>query len=320
MVGDSGISGRRSGHLSAFVYFSCVALLTLAGVGLAMLTRPAFGHDMLQWIGLESVPQAQATSFYARRVAPVFETHCTSCHGDKRQKSDLRLDSFAAVLRGGKHDAVIHPGDVKNSELLVRISLPALDDRAMPPSGKTPLTEDEKTVIKLWIAHGASGSLRDIPGAPKPVVEVEIPKLDPARTEKQRAPLAAQMLRLQKRFPGVITYEARDSADLEIDASLKGRSFGDADLQALSPLAARIVAANLSGTAVGDASAPVLAAMVRLKSLRLSGTKVSDATIHALDEAKTLRSVTVVDTSVTARALAPLRARGVAVYGGGDGP
>jgi hypothetical protein len=320
MVEDFGISGRHSGHLSAFVYFSCVALLTLAGVGLAMLARPAFGHDMLQWIGVESVPQARALSFYARRVAPLLETRCAACHGDKRQKSDLRLDSFAAALRGGKHGAVIIPSDAKNSELAIRIFLPASDDRAMPPNGKTPLTEDEKTVIRLWIAHGASGSLRDIPGAPRPVVEVEIPKLDPAQVVKQRAPLEALVAQLQQRFPGVIAYEARDSADLEINASLKGQSFGDADLQALSPLAASVVAANLSGTAVGDASAPVLAAMIRLKSLRLSGTKVSDVTIHALDGAKALHSVTVVDTSITASALVPLRARGVAVYGGGDGP
>lgn len=319
MTGSS-ISGRPSGHLSAAAYFGCVALLTLAGVGVAMLARPAFGHDMLQWIGLENAPQAQASSFYARRVAPLFETRCAACHGEKRQKSDLRLDSFAAVLRGGKHGAVIVPGDARNSELVTRISLPASDDRAMPPSGKTPLTEDEKTVIRLWIAHGASGSLRDIAGAPKPVVEVEIPELDPAVVEKQRARLAVQVARLQERLPGVIAYEALDSADLEINASLKGAGFGDADLRALTPLVAHIVRADLSGTAVTDASAPVLAAMARLKSLRLSRTRISDNGVHALEGAKALRSLAVADTAVTAAALAPLRARGVAVYGGGDGP
>ena len=320
MVGDSDISGRQSGRLSASVYFGCVTLLTLAGVGLAMLARPAFGHDMLQWMGLESVPQAQTSSFYAARVAPLFETRCIGCHGDKRQKSDLRLDSFANLLRGGKHGAVIHPGDIKNSELLVRIFLPASDDRAMPPSGKAPLTEDEKTVIKLWIAHGASGSLRDIAGAPKPVTEVVIPELNPAQVERQRAPLAALVARLQDRFPGVIAYEAQDSADLEINASLRGQNFGDADFQALAPLAAHIVGVNLSGAAVSDASAAVLAAMTRLKNLRLSGTKVGDTTIHALEGVKALHTVTVVDTRVTEGALAPLRARGVTVYGGGDGP
>jgi hypothetical protein len=306
--------------MSAFAYFGCVGLLTLAGVGLAMLARPVFGHDMLQGMGLESVPRAEAASFYNKRVAPLFETRCAACHGEKRQKSDLRLDSYAAVLRGGKDGAVIRPGDAKNSELFVRISLPASDERAMPPSGKTVLTEDEKTVIRLWIAHGASGSLRDIAGAPKPVVEVEIPKADPAAVEKQRAPLMPLVHQLQDRLPGVIGYEAQDSANLEINASLKGRAFGDADVQALMPLAARIVRADLSGTSVTDASAPRLAAMPRLKSLRLSDTKISDAAIRTLGAAKALASLTVVGTGITAPALAPLKARGITVYGGGDGP
>lgn len=311
-------SGRHSGRLSASAYFGCVALLTLAGFGLTILAQPALGHDLLQWAGLESVPQAQASSFYVARVAPLFETRCAACHGDKRQKGDLRLDSFAHLLRGGKHGAVIHPGDPKNSELLVRIALPSSDDRAMPPSGKTPLTEDEKTVIRLWIAHGASGSLRDIAGAPKPVAEVKIPELDPAATQKQRASLAAAVHRLQERFPGVIAYEARDSADLEINASLKGANFGDADLQALAPLAARIVRADLSGTAVTDASMPVLAAMPKLQNLRLSATKVSD--IQALETAPVLKSLSVVNTKVSGSSLAAFKAKGIAVYGASDGP
>ena len=304
--------------MSAAAYFGCVALLTVAGFGLTVLAQPALGHDLLQWVGLESVPQAQSSSFYAARVAPLFETRCAACHGDKREKSDLRLDSFAGVLRGGKHGAVVHPGDPKNSELFVRIVLPPSDDRAMPPSGKTPLTEDEKTVIRLWIAHGASGSLRDIRGAPKPVAEVKIPELDPAAAEKQRAPLAAAVRRLQDRFPGTIAYEARDSADLEINASLTGADFGDADLQALTPLAARIVRADLSGTAVTDASMPVLAAMPKLKNLRLSGTKVGD--VQALEAAPQLKSLSVVNTGVSTSSLASLQAKGVAVYGGQDGP
>ena len=318
MLGGDGISGRQSGRLSAAAYFGCVALLTLAGVGLSILAQPALGHDMLQLMGLERVPQADAASFYAKRVTPLLETRCAACHGEKRQKSDLRLDSFAGLLRGGKHGAVIRAGDTKNSELSLRISLPSSDDRAMPPSGKPPLTEDEKTVIRLWIAHGASGVLRDIAGAPKPVAEVKLPELDTARVEKQRAPLAAMVRRLQGRFPGVIAYEARDTADLEINASLRATDFGDADLQALAPLAARIVRADLSGTAVTDASLPVLAAMPKLKNLRLSGTKVGD--IRGLEAAPALKSLSVVNTKVSGSALAAFKAKGITVYGGGDGP
>ncbi len=310
-----GKSGRHPGHLSAAAYFGCVALLTLAGAGLAMLARPALAHSLMQMAGLEATPQADSRSFYAMRVAPLFEARCAACHGEKRQKSDLRLDSFAGLLRGGKHGAVIRPGDTKNSELLVRISLPASDERAMPPNGKPPLTEDEKTVIRLWIAQGASGVQPIVRGAPPPVAEVKIPQDDPAATQKQRAGLAESLRKLQTKFPGILLYESRNSANLEVNASLKGEAFGDAQLQALLPLQARFTRLDLSGTAVSDASAPVLAGMPALRVLRIGGSKMTKVTVAALGRAKALKSLTISGPQADADALAPLRKKHVLIYG-----
>jgi Planctomycete cytochrome C len=306
--------------MSAAAYFGFVALVTALGFAGAMHWRPAFSHFVLQSAGLERVPQASPGSFYTVRVAPLLEARCTGCHGSRVQKAQLRLDSFAGTTLGGKHGAVIQPGDAKHSELFTRISLPASDDRAMPPSGKTPLTRDEVTVIRLWIAAGASGTqpVGAIKGAPKRVVEVKISDVDPRRVQKQRAPLAATVRQLQSRFPGVIAYEAQDTADLDINASLKGPSFGDPELRALMPLAARIVTADFSGTAITDASAPVLAAMTSLRSLRLMNTKITNKTIEALAPLKALKSLTVTGTGAKGEALATLRGRGVAVHGDGD--
>jgi hypothetical protein len=309
-----------SGRLSASAYFCSLALLTLAGFALAMLIRPAFGHSMLQWMGLESVPQAESKSFYATRVSPVFETHCTSCHGEKRQKASLRLDSYAALLRGSKHGAVIRPGDARNSELFIRINLPASDTRAMPPSGKTPLTPDDVTVIRLWIAQGASGVRRTIPGAPQPVPEVKIPQDAPALTEKLRAPLSAQVRKIQREHPGILAYQSRNSAWLEVSASLQGSTFGDAQLQALAPLGARIVQMDLSGSSVTDASAPLLAGMPGLQVLRLGGSKITNATLIALEQSKSLRSLTLGDVQAGEDTLVLLRKKHVAVFGGAGVP
>jgi hypothetical protein len=306
------------GRMSAPAYGACVALLTALGLGVAAWAHPAFLHASLQSMGLEAVPHAAPNSFYVARIASLFDSRCLGCHDDTRAKGQLRLDSFAAVMRGGKDGAVIVPGNPNASELFKRISLPSSDDKAMPPSGKTSLTADEVTVIKLWIAAGASGELRTIKGAPKPVLEVKIPESDPAAVERQRAPLAVAVKQLQARFPGVIMYESRSSADLEVDASLKGAGFGDADLAALAPLRARIVRADLSGTAVTDASATVLAAMRSLTRLRLAHTKITDKTLAALAGLKSLKSVSVVDTKAGDAALAPLRQHGVAVYGGSN--
>jgi hypothetical protein len=306
-------------RLSAPAYFGCVVLITLAGFGAAMLAHPAFGHGVLQAIGLEEAPRALPGSFYAARVQPLLDRDCVACHGSQRQKGDLRLDSLAAVMLGGRSGLAVIPGDVRHSELLVRIALPPSDDRAMPPEGKTPLTDDEKTVIRLWVANGASASQRQIKGAPKPVKPVTIPDSDPALVAKARAPLAAVVAKLRQRFAGMVEYESRGSVDLAINVSLLGPRFGDPDMSLLAPVAAHIARADFSGTAISDAAAPSLAGMTALESLRLSNTKVTDVTVQALGPLKHLRSLAVTQTGVSAAGVKSLRQRGVTIYSDADG-
>jgi len=311
--------GSGAPRVSVLGYFGGVAVATALGLAAAMFLRPAFAHTVLQLSGLERTPEAAPNSFYAVRVAPLFAAHCTSCHGAEREKGGLRLDSLAGTMRGGKHGAMVMAGNVKDSELVTRITLPVSDDRAMPPSGKAPLTQDDVTVIRLWIVAGASGTLPvgAIKGAPRLVAPVTMPDIDPAKVRKLRAPLAAQVAQLQSRFPGIIQYDSRSSADLVIDASLKRGAFGDADLKALAPLMDRIVGVNLSGTAVTDASAPALAAMPSLRTLRLMDTRTTDVTIQALAASKALEVLAV--TKAGEAALAPLRQRGVRLYEATDG-
>lgn len=265
----------RSGYLSAPLYLAVVAAVTLAGLAAAMALQPAFGHRALGFLGLEAAPRAAADSFYVTRVQPLFQQHCVSCHGEPRQKGDLRLDSYAAVLQGGRHGAVIVPGNVKASELVTRITLPASDDRAMPPDGKAPLGADDVRVIRLWIATGASPMVKTIKGAPRPVVEVKFPTGDDAATARSRAPLAAMVARLSARYPGLLDYDARNSADLELNAALRGAAFGDEDLKAFLPLKDRLVLIDLSGTSVTPASRPVLAEMKVARIVRLFNTRLA---------------------------------------------
>lgn len=308
---------RPTGYLSAPLYFACVALVTCAGLAAAMALRPAFGHRVLELAGVETMPVATQGSFYAQRVAPLFVQHCISCHGESRQKDELRLDSYAFAMRGGRHGGVVLPFNPKNSELMTRIVLPAGDDRAMPPEGKTPLSPDEVTVIRLWIQAGASATTPPsaIKGAPPLVAEVKFPELDPAAARRLRAPLAGEVARLSARYPGLVAYVSRNSADLELNAALSGKAFTDADLKAFLPLGSRILRIDLSGTSVTDASAEAIAQMTELKTLRLADTRTGGATVSALAGLKSLKSLTVTGTGMTKEALAPLAKRGVQVHG-----
>lgn len=296
-MSDAGVHaadlGRR--RLSARRYFSWVALLTVATVAAFAMLRPSLAHAIRETLGLERPPLQWPQSFYAARVAPIFDQHCRSCHGPGRQKAKLRLDSLGAALRGGKHGAVIAPGNPGGSGLVQRIALPAGSERLMPPSSLSPLAPDDVTVIKLWIAAGASGvqPLSAFSTAPKPVAQVTILAVDPKVLAAERAPVDGPLQALQRRFPYVIDYEARSSARLELNASRLGRSFGDREFAAFAPVVASIVRVDLSGTAVGEASTQALLAMTNLRTLRLVG-------VHAGPS--------------LAAALASMRERGIRVY------
>ena len=258
----------------------------------------------------EPLVEAAANSFYSVHVQPILTARCVSCHGPKKQKNNLRLDSYGWLVRGGKHGAVIKAGNVQGSELFRRITLLPDQDDFMPKEKKQPLSADQLKVIELWIGAGASGTLPlealNLPKAGAVAaapVEVLFPQVDPAAAAKAREGIGPAVARLQNQFPNVLNYASRDSAELALNASLLGRKFGDSDAAAFAPVAEHIVIADFSRTAVTDRAAPAIAAMKHLRVLRLAETKVTDATMKELTGLDQLRSLNVYGTSITAAAL-----------------
>src|SRR5207237_802052 len=58
--------------------------------------------------------------FFEKKVRPILVAKCASCHGPEKQKGGLRLDSRAAMLKGGDTGPAVIPGDAEKS-LLVRL-------------------------------------------------------------------------------------------------------------------------------------------------------------------------------------------------------
>jgi hypothetical protein len=96
---------------------------------------------------------------FARQVRPILAKNCFSCHGadDAHRKAGLRLDRRDAATAKRKRGPAIVPGNVDESELVRRIVSTDADE-AMPPakSGNGRLSPVEITVLKRWIAQGAS--------------------------------------------------------------------------------------------------------------------------------------------------------------------
>lgn len=91
---------------------------------------------------------------FQKDIAPLFQEHCDKCHGEKKQKSDYRLDSRDDAIGSGSEGAAITVGDSAGS-LMVRL-ITGTDENfdIMPPKGD-PLTPEQVGLIRAWIDQGA---------------------------------------------------------------------------------------------------------------------------------------------------------------------
>ena len=259
-------------------------------------------------LGVEDSSAALAASadpntFYGARIQPIFIARCINCHGADKHKGNLRLDSYRALMRGGKDGTVIQTGNIRGSDLFRRITLPVGHDDFMP-KGKPPLTANEVKTIELWIGAGASdkiaiSAIKDAPSASLVPTEAKFEVIDPAAVAKLRSAIAPAVAELQKQFPNILDYDSRGVADLRLNASILGSKFGDRDLEAFAPIADHIIVADFSRTAITDHSATAIAAMKRLRVLRLMDTHLTDATLLHLETLNQLESLDVYGTPIT---------------------
>ena len=108
------------------------------------------------WAAIVSGPgsvRAAAGIDFAARVAPLLASKCGACHGPEGAESGFRIDDRAKAIAGGDSGSVgIVPGKPEESELFVRISTADKESR-MPADGE-PLSDDEQSLLKEWIAAG----------------------------------------------------------------------------------------------------------------------------------------------------------------------
>jgi mono/diheme cytochrome c family protein len=83
-------------------------------------------------------------------IQPLFDAHCVSCHGPKKEKGKLRLDSLEATLKGGKNPTFTL-GRPNSSMLLARVFLERGAGDVMPPKAERPLSEKQKEALYTFI-------------------------------------------------------------------------------------------------------------------------------------------------------------------------
>src|SRR5579859_5766134 len=83
--------------------------------GLAMVRLLIGAAIFISMYGtVESSAQAASPPSFSKDVAPIFKKNCIVCHSKGAHKSDLVLDTYENLMKGGKHGQAIVPQDRKS--------------------------------------------------------------------------------------------------------------------------------------------------------------------------------------------------------------
>ena len=102
----------------------------------------------------------EQVQFFEAQVRPILVEHCISCHGEKKVKAGLRLDSKSSAFNGGDSGPSIVAGKPEESPLIAAIRY---EGPEMPPKGK--LSQRQIEVITQWVKMGAPWPGSDAPVA-----------------------------------------------------------------------------------------------------------------------------------------------------------
>lgn len=275
---------------------------------------------------------ADAKIDFKKDIEPIFQQNCIKCHGPEKQKGDLRLDSKATAMKGGKDGVVITVGQAAKSELYRRISLPAGSDDIMPSKGD-PLTKAQTDLIKEWINQGAewpegevakaSGETPSSSSAPSSplagLVAIKpssgeagaITKLGNAGVDVRPVAMNMNWREANFRSQGTNITDAtivplKDIFTL-VDLNLGGTRVTDAGLQNIEDLT-NLVDLHLELTHVTDTGLGHLKKLDHLSYLNLYGTPVTDKGLEQLKTLTSLKHLYLWETKVTAQGAAQLQA------------
>jgi Protein of unknown function (DUF1553)/Protein of unknown function (DUF1549)/Planctomycete cytochrome C len=157
----SGDKGLRAGQILALVNCGLLLFFLIFLVGLARAqklvtkesgpARPASASRKASHRTTKANPTGAPD--FSRDIKPIFEASCGNCHAGNENQGHLRLDSVAAILKGGVSGAAIVPGHSQDSLLVKRLL--GLGDGPRMPMAASPLESRKINQIRAWIDYAS---------------------------------------------------------------------------------------------------------------------------------------------------------------------
>ena len=289
----------RQGNIATYRRTLCILTIAIIPAGHfgGMMTH---GKDFL-WEPLQKPEGVSADATYVSHIAPLLKSRCVKCHGARKQKGELRLDTPEWILAGGEYGPALEEEAPLESELLYRIHLPLEDEDHMPPEEKRQLKPSEVELLEAWLRAGASFENSFAwTGHEEEVNDAVIHETVDTST-LDLSPFKEALVHVQP--------IAANTNDLWVDFSAPCADMDDAQVQALlRPVLEHIVELNLARTKITDHLAPLFQEMPQLEKLDLRETAITDMGLRNLTQHPKLHTLNLASTSVTDTGISQLNA------------
>ncbi|MBB3208196.1 hypothetical protein FHS27_004023 [Rhodopirellula rubra] len=128
---------------------ACVGSAALIGLGGIGLGGIGFGGEV-DGDEVSSVPEIVDFNDHVR---PIFNAHCTACHGGVKQAGDVSFVYKEQVLP--PKGWIVEPGDPDSSILIERVLETDPDTRMPPPDHGPALSQSDIAILSRWVEQGA---------------------------------------------------------------------------------------------------------------------------------------------------------------------
>jgi len=260
-------------------YLLTLFALTVAGHKGGQITH---GEDYLSTAELFEKPklivQKDSIDYYKEVVHVIFEDKCISCHNANKSKSELRLDRYDLMLKGGERGSMFDVQNPNQGRLVQYISLPKKDKLHMPPKNKSQLSKKEKWLLNHWATSGAylkEGKVSLVKNEDLKSNVMSFLGTDEQVKAAGRSDLAKLLAKGFRIKPNAL------HDNLLRIKYMKSRLNGD-HLKTLLKVKNQLIELDVSNTNFSDEMADVLGDFPRLKVLRLDQTQISDDALNYL--------------------------------------
>ncbi|MEC3908514.1 c-type cytochrome domain-containing protein [Tamlana sp. 2201CG12-4] len=249
-------------------------------------------------------------------VEPILDNKCTSCHNGSKKKGGLSLVDSLSIMKGGKGGDALIAGNSSKSEIIKRVMLNPEHDDFMPPDGKTPLTDEEITILQYWInnanadfntkvvavdtpedVYHIASSLLGIKGGSKKGT-VDLPKVSQI-DDSILQDLISEGFNIRELVFDSNVYEAV----LPPHNMIKGTKGLRVKLEKLSKIKDNIIWLYIEDNELNDKHMEVIASFTNLQKLIVNRNKITDAGVKLFENHTSLLSLNIYDNKIAKTSL-----------------